>query len=231
MPHPQMSIEMNLTAVSISRDPKRLDVQVPFYCHTQGWRPFLGRDNADIVRLRYITDRYNAAIEKALEIHPATDHVLIIDSYYLHFAPEVATLISHYQSGWMLGASIWQENKQYLRPTVSYYDTMSVQEFVGKYWRKNDLPRGLIPVSGVGACWIFPLKAWQNSDGFQVKTNPYEMMTSRCIDGVSLGLKTILDCDVKLWRTPEDNPDIPSYSAWKRLVMSIGVWRRKIKAR
>jgi hypothetical protein len=219
---------MNLTAVSISRDPKRLGVQVPFYCHIEGWRPVLGRNNSDIIRLQYITDRYNAAILKALEIYPATDHVLLIDSYYLHFAPEVAMLISHYQPGWMLGASIWQENKQYLRPTVSYYDTMSVTEFRGKYWRKSDLPRGLIPTSGVGACWIFPLRAWRKSGGFVVKTGPYEMMTSRCIDGVRLGLKTMLDCDVKLWRTPMDNPDIPVYSPWKRLVMSVGLWRRKI---
>jgi hypothetical protein len=222
---------MNLTAVSIGRYPGSLSIPIPFYSHTEGWRSLFGRDNTNMTRLRYITDRYNSAITNAIQLYPATDHLLIIDSYYLRFAQEVALLVSHYEPGWMLGASIWYEAKTQLRTSVCYYDTMSVREFQGKRWRKTNLPHGRIPVSGVGACWILPLRAWQKSDGFVVRTNPYEMMTSRCIDGNGLGLKSVLDCDVRLWRTRADNPDIPIYPPWKRLVVSAGEWRRKMGIR
>jgi len=209
---------MNITAVTISRNLETLEIGIPFYCHNEGWKPIFGRDNADKDRLEYITGRYNSAIRRALELYPSTTHILIADSYYLHFKDELRLLISHYHNwGSVLGASIWFEDKSRIRPFISYYDTMSIREWKDRRWRgRKHLPTGLMKASGVGGCWIFPRSVWLSSGGFHILSS--EMLTSRCI-GIQ---EAVLDCDVKLWRTPQDNPNIHHYPWSKRIRCSVG---------
>jgi|SRR5438445_5291696 len=215
---------MNITAVTISRQPETIDFDLPFYCHTEGYRPIHHRDNESPERIQYLTRRYTDAVNHALGQHPETEHIMIIDSYYLHQSP-VRILLSHYSQleNSILGASIWFHDQTHLRPYIIYYETLSVRELAGKRWKTVDaLPSGLIEVGAVGACWIFPRKLWRGE--FNIVKGG--LVNSTCVDND--GCQVLLDCDVRLWRSAKDGSGIPAYSILKRLRVSAGEQRRKI---
>ena len=202
-----------------------------FLCYTEGWEDIHGHDNNDPRRLNYVSNRYNAAITNLLQTWPETTHLLVTDSYYLVYPEQLKELIEQYSrfsSPHILGASIWAEIKTHVRAYFVYYDTMSVREFRGKRWKKLDqLPKGTFLVSGVGACWIFPRWYWEESGGFHVKLPTKdqmgEMVTSRCLGPTRL--PTLLNCDLKLWRT-RDTAQV-QYDWPKRIRVSLGEFRRR----
>jgi hypothetical protein len=202
---------MSTLAVCISKNAMAWRIpEIAFYCDTTGYRPITHHDNNDLSRISYLTDRYNKAIQKALEKHPGPQNLLVVDSYYVEFVQEIRRLVSHYGSfeHAILGASIWYWDKTRIRPRIAYYDTLSVKEFRNKTWNSlKQLPNGLVGVRGVGGCFIFPYALWQASHGFSI---PYPEPQA----GGSRGLKTegykiLLDCDCRLWRSHANNPGIP----------------------
>jgi hypothetical protein len=220
---------MRLTSVCISEKREEFSLSVPFYCHVEGYKPIQGHDNLDRERLEYLTERYNRAIEKALHLHAETDHLLVIDSYYLRYTSEVAKLIDDYTPGTILGASIWFWYRHQILPVIRYYDTLSVREFRDWKWRwhsEKDLPTGIVRVSGVGGCWILPRRTWEQTGGFFIPEDEPQAGGSRCL--VTSNLKILLDCNVRLWRAKDTNPDIQAYSWSKRVHVSLGVQKNRI---
>ncbi len=220
---------MNLIAVCVSSQKHEIEFPVPLYCHTEGYKPISSHDNRDRERLEYLTERYNGAVERALSIYPQADHLLLVDSYYLSHFAEIEQLIREYREGTMMGASIWYWDRSHIRPVIRYYDTLSVKDFRRLKWRKAaTLPTGIIPVSGVGACWIMPRESWEGSNGFFIPTDEPQAGGSSCLRTTSI--EVLLDCNVRLWRTHDTNPDIPEYSWPKRFRMSLGEWRRRMQS-
>jgi hypothetical protein len=221
---------MNLTAVCISDKKYDLGLPIPFYCHTEGYNPLIkGHDALSLERWRYLTDRYNAAVRMASMIHPETDHLLIVDTYYLRQVPGVSRLVQDYQSGTILGASIWYWSRFQILPAIRYYDTRSVNEFRDWKWRwlrTKNLPSGIIPVSGVGGCWILPRSVWESSGGFFIPEGEPQAGGSKCLH--TGGVKVLLDCDARLWRTPDTNPGLKGYSWPKRIRVSLGRQKNKV---
>ena|SRR2546425_2865985 len=224
---------MKPLAVCLSKTALTFNVEMPFYCHTRGWRPIFHHDNKNMPRLEYLTDRYNQAIQDGLFLYPETSHILIIDSYYLKFASQVKELLQSYQNigidtSLILGASIWYWDRSHIRPCIRYYDTASAIEMRGRKWYKpQNLPNGLMRVSGVGACWILPRKTWEESDGFVITDEDPVAGSSRSLTD-NARLRVLLNCSVRLWRNHSDNPDIPDYAPSKRIRVSLGEIRRKI---
>jgi hypothetical protein len=217
-----------ITGVCISEKKQSLDIDMPFMSYTDGYRPTPSRDLHDISRIEYLTKRYNDGISLALRTYPQTEHVLVIDHYYVPFSTEIKRLINDYSqlSASILGASIWYWARRRIKPWIAYYDTMSAPEFVGKTWKNlRSLPHGIIPVSGVGACWIFPRRIWEHTKGFRVPT-PAQAGSSRCLD--TSGFRVLLDCDSRLWRTHETNPSIPDYPMSKRFLETARHAKRKV---
>jgi|SRR5713101_2912396 len=207
-----------ITGVCISEKKQILSLNIPFVSYTEGYRSTVSRDSNDPVRPIYLTDRYNNAVRYALKSYPDTKHLLVIDHYYLQFPNEVASLIRDYHQldGAILGASIWYWAKKRIRPWIAYYDTLSAPEFRGKSWSSiRCLPRGIISVSGVGACWIFPRIVWERTNGFTIPSPP-QAGSSRGLD--TSGYRILIDCDIRLWRTHETNPAIPDYPMHLRMV-------------
>jgi hypothetical protein len=201
-----------------------------FYCHTEDYQPIVHHDNFDRSRITYLTERYNAAIRKGLENYPDTQHLLVVDSYYVDFVDEIRRLIDRYRSRerTVLGASIWYWDRSHIRARIRYYDTLSVKEFRNKSWASTrDLPVGMISVSGVGGCFIFPRAVWDVSKGFFIPHPEPQAGSSHGLN--TQGVRIILDCDCRLWRSYVTNPDIPDYSAFKRLRVSLGDLRRKVR--
>jgi hypothetical protein len=223
----------NITAVCISGKAEHWRIpEIPFYCHVKGWKPITHHDNKDRARLEYITERYNLAIRDGLTLYPETSHILIIDTYYLNFVSEIKELLQSYEDAAdtprAIGASIWYWDRSHIRPCIRYYDTASAIEMRSRKWYNTDeLPTGLVRVSGVGACWILPRETWEESGGFVIPDADPVAGSSRSLL-TRTRLDAILNCSVRLWRTRADNPDIPNYPFFKRIRVSVGEVRRKI---
>jgi hypothetical protein len=215
-----------LTVVCISREKEDFIEGINFYCQTEGYRPILHHDNKSPERIEYITSRYNNAINEALRRFPDTERIMICDSYYLHQADVPPFINRHlFDHDEIVGCSIWYNYVHNVWNNLKYYDVLSVKEFRGKAWHSpKQLPRGVIPVSGVGACWIFPRRLWNG--GFRYDWTGESLVNSWTLD--TDGVKILLDCDTRLWRTSENNPDIYQYSWPKRIRVSAGAIRRRI---
>jgi hypothetical protein len=203
--------------------------EIPFYCETQGYRPILHHDNNDLSRITYLTERYNRAVRNGLIEHPEAQNLLVVDSYYLDFVEEIRRLIDHYRSlqRSILGASIWYCDKSRVKGRILYYDTLSVREFKNMWWSSlNELPRGLVNVTGVGGCFIFPRTVWEGSGRFSIPYPEPQAGGSRCLK--TEGYRILLDCGCRLWRSHLNNPGIPDYSLTKRLRVSAGELRRRV---
>ncbi len=217
-----------ITGVCISKERQSLLLDIPFVSYTEDYRPITIRDNNDMNRITYLTNRYNSAVRKALNDHPETEHVLIIDHYYLPFTAQIERLIDDYNllKKDILGASIWYWARKRIRPWIAYYDTLSVPEFYEKrWWNLRNLPKGIIPVTGVGACWIFPRRAWERTGGFTIPSPP-QAGGSRCLD--TAGYRVLLDCDSRLWRTHDNNPEIPDDPMRQRIMNTARQAQRKL---
>jgi hypothetical protein len=217
-----------MTAVCISKERQSFSLPIPFVSYTANYRPITHRDNNDMARITYMTDRYNAAVKVAIETNPNTEHVLLIDHYYLPFFRQLQILIDDYcrLENVILGASIWYWARRRIRPWIAYYDTLSVPEFQGKkWWNTGSLPTGIIPVTGVGGCWIFPRQVWAKTGGFGIPTPP-QAGGSRGMN--TAGYRTLLDCNCLLWRTHETNPDIPDYSMMRRVFFTARHAQRRV---
>jgi hypothetical protein len=212
-----------LVGVTVSGDKVDLSVPIPYYCHTEGYRPILHRDNADLERIRYINERYNQAVSIALDHFPHAENVLIIDSYYVGFKNSIERLIEDYGKlrRVMLGGAILCWDRSRLTPSIVYYDTLSVPEVRKKRWPKvESLPTGLMESSGVGAVWVFPRLVWERSNGFRIDT---PLANTNCLN--TSGYRIMLDWDARFWRTHETNPSIldEHYPLTARLYKSIAM--------
>lgn len=213
---------MSITAVTISKNKESFPIDIPFYCNTRNWKPIYHKNNGSPDRVNYLTDRYSCSVNEAIDFYPQTEHVMIIDSYYLH-QNNVRNLISRYyylnamQLNVILGASIWVREKNRVQPSIIYYETLSVKEYRNKHWIFEwSLPSGLQSVSAVGGCWIFPRFLWDGK--FNVVDGG--LVNSPCIRNGNC--KILLDCDVRLWRSKQDGAILNEYSPIKRLRVSAG---------
>jgi hypothetical protein len=215
---------MTLTAVTISDRQETFLDDVQFLCYTTGYEP-IDRRKGSSERIEYITRRYNAAVNEALRRFPETTRVLIIDSYYLQQEP-VRNFIERYSnSSAIVGASIWCRPMTHIWNNLQYYDVLSVKEWDDKRWHsEKNLPHGLVRVTAVGACWVFPRNLW--GGGFRVDSTGESLVNSKSLDTNKVDV--FLDCDIRLWRTRETNPDIRIYPWSKRVRVSLGELRRKI---
>jgi hypothetical protein len=216
----------DIVAVTLGKEKVGISVALPFYCHTDGYRPILHRNNSDLERIRYINGRYNQAVEIAIKKFPRAEHIFIIDSYYLDFSESIKRLVSHYSQlkGGLLGGAILCWDRSRLRPRIVYYDTLSIPEMTNKRWpNENSLPDGLAEVSGIGASWIFPKSVWEKSGGFHIDT---ALANTRCLN--VRGYKLLLDWDARFWRTSRSNPEIQDghYPLSSRLYKSVAMSMR-----
>ncbi len=146
---------MKVTAVCISRTPETWDIkEVPFHNYTEGWKPF--QHEQTTARVAYLAERRDSAVAQALDIFPETQHILMIDSYYLHQDEQIRGLIQDYAEmtiskhpgGCILGASTWFYDLRRVRPKYRFYDG----------WTTNG---GVIKVKSVGSCYVFPKWVWE----------------------------------------------------------------------
>jgi hypothetical protein len=163
--------DVALTAVCISDKMEPWKLPYHFYCYLDGWKDV---DRSDPQKyIEYTSSRRNAAVEKALEAHPETTDLMMVDSYYvgqfdgIHFRDqflEISHLASDYylaknslSEPFILGAATWGKVRtrllQYLRNKTDFYDKWAdpCVRWMPRGWRpENDglAARFTVPVKG-----------------------------------------------------------------------------------
>jgi len=161
---------IGVCAVCISRNAETWDIaDVPFYNYTEGWKPFQHEQTTE--RVAYLANRRNAAVVRALDLFPDTQHVLMIDSYYLHQAEQIRGLIgdyaemtsSNHPGGCILGASTWFYDLRRVRSKYRFYDGWTTPE--GNLLKLSEVERGggVIRVKSIGSCYIYPRSIWEKN--------------------------------------------------------------------
>jgi len=161
---------IGVSAVCISRNPETWGISdVPFHNHTGGWKPFQHEQTTE--RVRYLAERRNTAVARALDLFPETQHILMIDSYYLHQDEQIRGLIQDYAEmtksehpgGCILGASTWFYDLRRVRPRYRFYDGWTTPE--GNQLNLVEVERtgGTIRVRSVGSCYIYPRSVWERN--------------------------------------------------------------------
>src|SRR5690349_15116837 len=138
--------------------------EVPFHCQVSDERPYPRVKTRE--RVAHLANRRNEALEQALSVYPNTRHVLMIDSYYLAQAGEIKRLLFEYgdlfSSGeCIVGASTWFQDRTRIVPKIRFWDSWITPEAKSLPLPKTVEGESRIRVRAVGACYVFPRKAWE----------------------------------------------------------------------
>jgi hypothetical protein len=214
---------LRISAVCISRNPETLSIRdLPYHNYTSGWRPFGHEKTKE--RVSYLAERRNSAVAETLALFPETNHVLMIDSYYLQQEEPIRKLIKEYaemiitsyQGGCILGASSWIYDKTRIRPKYRFYDGWTTPE--GLNLRLEEVKRngGTIRVNAVGGCYIYPTWVWEKIH-YGVPEDLHGGEQNWLCE--HSGLPIFLSLNERVWREPI------IYPRGKRLRMSLHIGR------
>jgi hypothetical protein len=159
-----------MTAVCISGKEETWNIpEIPFYCHTKGYREFPHYPPAKTrARIEYLAARRNTANMRALELYPRTQHLLSIDSYYLHYVTDIRRLVSEYSAydaDCILSSTNWFWDNSRVPPKLRYWDTWATPEMKDRsyeyYPRHDGIPDGWERVGGCGGFTLYPRWVWE----------------------------------------------------------------------
>ena len=177
--------------------------EIPFFCYTKGWKPFGHERSRE--RISYLADRRNKAVLEALLLFPETEHILMVDSYYIKQSDEIFKLVKEYDKlsselrDCILGASTWRPTKTGMRSTNSFYDTWTTPEGVGLRWEDARERGGLLRVRSVGGCYLYPRFVWEKY-GYGVPEDLHGCEHNWLCE--RSGLPVFLSFNERLWREP-----------------------------
>ncbi len=200
------SSNMRVTAVCISRNAEAWNFQdIPFYNYTEGWKPFQHEQTTQ--RVAYLAERRNAAVARALSRFPQSEHILMIDSYYVHQEKQIEGLIeryakmirSDYANGCILGASTWVRDKTRVRSVLRFYDGWTTPEASKLKLEDVEASAEITKVAAVGACYLYPRWVWQKV-GYDVFEDLHGCEHNWLCE--RSGLPVFLSFAEKLWRDP-----------------------------
>ena len=201
-----VNMERNTTAVCISRHMETWDIpELSFLCFTENWRPFGHEKSKD--RIAYLAERRNSAVTKALSTFPLTQHILMIDSYYVHQRERVRKLVKEYfelssSAGFescIVGASTWILDKTKIRPRDRFYDYWTTPEGLNLNWKDVRKKGGVIQVRAVGGCYMYPRSVWERMS-YGVPDDLHGCEHNWLCE--KSALPVLLTLNVALWRDP-----------------------------
>ena len=197
---------MRICAVCISRNQETWKINdIPFYNYTEGWKPFQHETTRE--RVAYLAERRNAALVRALTLFPRTEHIMMIDSYYLNQHEPIRGLISEYAKltlsdfpkGCILGASTWVLDKTRIKSKLRFYDGWTTPEGSKLKLHQVEKTGGILRVGAVGACYLYPRSVWEKTSYDVPKDLHGPEQTWLCEHS---GLPVFLSLNQRLWREP-----------------------------
>jgi hypothetical protein len=196
----------NITAVCISRQKESWGIhELPFLCFTENWKSFGHEKSKD--RIAYLAERRNGAVGKALSVFPSTQHVMMIDSYYVHQDQQIRKLVEEYfelsstsrLQNCIVGASTWILDKTKVRSRDRFYDYWTTPEGLSLNWRKVRQQGGTTQVRAVGGCYLYPRFVWERTS-YGVPDDLHGCEHNWLCEKSSLPV--LLSLNVTLWREP-----------------------------
>lgn len=202
-----------IVAVCISKQAVQWPLDsIPFYCETEGWKPF-GREKTR-ERVAYLAERRNKAAASALEKVPDSEHLLMIDSYYASQRNQIEKLLGEYDGTCILGASTWFMDKTRIRSRARFWDSWTTPEAAAlDYFPTME---GWIRVKAVGACYVYPRSVWKTTR-YDVPEDLHGCEHNYFCE--NSGFPVNLSLNAKLWRDPV------AYSWPKRIRCSLYLGR------
>jgi hypothetical protein len=191
----------NVLAVCVSWKPESWSIpEVPFHCQVSNGRPYPRVKTRE--RIAHLANRRNEALKVALSSYPNTQHVLMVDSYYLAQTTEIRKLFIEYAHLYVseeciVGASTWFQDRTRIIPRIRFWDSWITPEAAHLHLPTRGTEESWMRVKAVGACYIFPRKAWE-AHPYSVSTHGGEH-TSLCVES---GLLVWLSLSTQLWREP-----------------------------
>src|SRR2546425_2754501 len=207
----------NYLGVTISTKQEKWPIpNIPFYCHVGPRQNFPHSENRP--RVEFLTKQRNDAMRAGVALHPDTTHVSNIESNYLRQEDSIRKLIAKYEQlddNIILGASTWAKMQDEMFTYYQFYDGWATPELFYLRYRFRR-PRGLVQVSSVGSCLIFPCEIWVRHgfgipEPFPKAGIYYNWLCERS------QLPVFLDLDIGFLRDYRDSELIPYLSEWKRL--------------
>lgn len=195
-----------MTAVCISRNPETWDISdVPFHNYTDGWKPF--KHEKTIQRVQYLAGRRNAAVSQVLALFPHTEHILMIDSYYIHQRQEIDGLIheyeritaDNYRDGCILGASTWILDRTRIKSRLRFYDGWTTPEASKLKLHEVEKTGGVIKANAVGGCYLYPRWVWDKTH-YDVPEDLHGCEHNWLCE--HSGLPVFLSLNERFWREP-----------------------------
>ncbi len=196
----------NITAVCISRQKESWGIhELPFLCFTENWKSFGHEKSKD--RIAYLAERRNGAVGKALSVFPSTQHLMMIDSYYVHQDQQIRKLVEEYfelsstskLQNCIVGASTWILDKTKVRSRDRFYDYWTTPEGLSLNWRKVRQQGGMTQVRAVGGCYLYPRFVWERTS-YGVPDDLHGCEHNWLCEKSSLPV--LLSLNVTLWREP-----------------------------
>jgi hypothetical protein len=197
---------MKVSAVCISRNTEAWNIpDIAFHNYTGGWKPF--RHEKTIQRVEYLAERRNLAVSQTLTRYPDTEHIMMIDSYYVHQNQQIKGLIqeyarlilSDYQNGCILGASAWILDKTRIRSRLRFYDGWTTPEGTRLKLQEVEKTGGFIRARSVGGCYLYPRWVWERVR-YGVPQDLHGCEHNWLCE--HSGLPVLLSLNQRLWREP-----------------------------
>lgn len=204
-------------AVTVSTKQEQWPIRgIPFYCHIGPKKHYPHSENRP--RVEFLVSQRNEATSRGLKLHPDTTHIINIESNYLSQERAIQQLIDKYEQlndNIILGAATWAKMQNRILTYYQFYDGWATPELYNyRYYRRR--PRGLVQVSSVGSCLIFPADAWIKHrfaipEPFPKAGIYYNWLCERS------QLPVFLDLDIGFYRDYKNSDLIPYFSAYKRV--------------
>ena len=201
---------------------------VPFYCLIDEWKGFSRSEQMSRRdRIDFLSDLRNRAMTEALKQNPNASYVVNLESYYLQQTDSILQLINRYMEiddDVILGACIWARIKNRITNLTTkylFYDSWAFPEFESLSEAPSD---GLVQVSSVGSCFIFPIYVWKKFGFKNPEPFPDAGIYYNWLCGQS-GLPILVDGHINFYR------DDFNYGFIKRLRCSLGGLRQRLRSR
>lgn len=202
--------------VTISTRPESWGIRgIPLYCRVGPRRIFPHSQNRP--RVDFLAEERNRAMEEALSRYPKATHIVNVESQYLLQTHAIESLIDRYEEiggNVILGASTWAKMQDMMWTVHQFYDSWATPEFY--MYRCHRLPSGLVQVSSVGSCLIFPSQVWKEHRFHTPEPFPDAGIYYNWLCRKS-SLPILLDLDSRLFRDYHDSDLVPYRTPLKRM--------------
>ena len=212
-------------------------IRIPHFWYTDGWKPYPPM-TISLDRIVYLASRRNEAVKLAIDAHPDSTDILMLDSHYANQTSSIKRLTDDYLSiadrEVVLGGATWgrvrvRASHVLFGASKRWYDSWAVPDcrFIPYGWSpskdamvskfKLPLPN-LYRVSSAGGAYVYPRWLFEKV-GYHAIEDLHGCEHNYLCE--MSGLPTYVDFNAPFWR-------YLTYPVLKCFRVSAGAWKRRM---